>query len=65
MEKTADDIWMSRAKEAKYVPFGAPVLLGYLIALEYQTKNIRIILAGKDTGLSSEIIRERLRATYA
>lgn len=65
LEKTADDIWMSRAKEAKYVPFGAPVLLGYLIALEYQTKNIRIILAGKDTGLSSEIIRERLRATYA
>ena len=65
LEKMADDCWMTVAKEAKYIPFGAPVLLGYLIALEYQIKNIRIILAGKDASLSSEVIRERLRETYA
>ncbi len=64
LEKQSDDLWMSMAKEAKYVPFGAEVLLGYAVALEYEIKNIRIILAGKDARLASEEIRERLRESY-
>jgi len=64
LERNADNAWMQLAKEAKQVSFGAPVLLGYLIAMEYQVKNIRIILAGKDASLSSEVIRERMRESY-
>ena len=64
IEKEADNFWLQKAKAAKYVPFGAPVLVGYMIALEYEVKNIRIILAGKDAGLSAETIKERLRETY-
>ena len=64
IERAADDIWLEKAKKAKYVPFGAPVIIGYLAALEYEVKNLRIILAGKDAGLSSDVIKERLRASY-
>ncbi len=64
IEKTADNIWLEKAKKAKYIPFGAPVIVGYLAALEYEVKNLRIILAGKDAGLDTDVIKERLRASY-
>ncbi|MBO5416280.1 MAG: V-type ATPase subunit [Clostridia bacterium] len=64
IEKAADDLWMERARKAKYIPFGAPVIVGYLVALEYEVKNLRIILAGKDAGLNSDVIKERLRTSY-
>lgn len=64
LEKAADDIWCRVAREARYVPFGAEVAIGYIFALEYEVKNIRIILAGKEAGLSSDMIRERLRESY-
>lgn len=64
LEKWSDDFWMDLARDAKFVPFGAEVLIGYAIALEYEIKNIRILLAGKDAGLDSDVIRERLRKSY-
>ena len=64
IEKTADNIWLEMAKRAKYIPFGAPVVIGYLAALEYEVKNLRLILAGKDAGLAVDVIKERLRASY-
>ncbi len=64
IEKAADNIWLEKAKVAKYIPFGAPVIIGYLVALEYEVKNLRIILAGKDAGLEVDVIKERLRASY-
>ena len=64
LEKLADDAWMKIVKEIKFAPFGAEIAIGYILALEYEVKNIRIILASKDAGLSSDIIRERLRESY-
>ena len=64
LEKYADDVWMKIIKEIKFIPFGAEIAMGYVLALEYEVKNIRIILASKDAGLSSDIIRERLRESY-
>ena len=64
IEKTVDNIYLDIAKEAKTVPFGAEVAIGYIFALEYEIKNIRIILASKDAGLPTEVIRERLRDCY-
>lgn len=64
IEKQTDDAWMRIAKSAKQTPFGAPVLIGYMMAIEYEVKNIRIILAGKDAHLAPEVIRERLRESY-
>ena len=64
LELAAEDCWMDLAREGKFVPFGAEVLIGYAVALEYQVKNIRILLAGKDAGLAPDVIRERLRRSY-
>ena len=64
IEKRADDLWLEQAGKSRYAPFGAEVLLGYAIALEYEVKNIRILLAGKDAGLAPDVIRERLRKSY-
>ena len=64
MEKLADDARMETAKKAKFMPFGAELMIGYAMALEYEVMNIRIILAGKDAGLSADVIRERLRKSY-
>ena len=64
LEKAVDDKLIGIAKEVRYAPFGAEVAIGYIFGLEYEVKNIRIILAGKEAGLSSETIRERLRESY-
>ena len=60
----ADNLWLDKAKSAKRVTFGAPVLVGYIAALEYEVKNLRIIIAGKDAGLPAQTIKERMRASY-
>ena len=65
LERRVDDLWFSVAREAKYISFGAEIAIGYIVALEFEVKNIRIILAGKDAGLSPEVIRERMRDCYA
>lgn len=64
IERLADDLWLTRARGAQYVAFGAEILIGYAVAIEYEVKNLRILLAGKDAGLSAEKIRERLRESY-
>ena len=64
LERVADDELMEVAREAKLVPFGAEILVGYLIGREYEVKNLRILLAGKSVGLGSDALRERLRLSY-
>ncbi len=64
IEVRADNLWMELVREAKYIPFGAEVLIGYAVAVEYEVKNIRIILAAKDAGIAPDGIRERLRKSY-
>ena len=64
VERCADNAWMERVKEAKWTPFGAAVLGGYLIGTEMAVKNVRIVLAAKEAGLSADVIRERVRDSY-
>ncbi len=64
IERRCDDIYMKKVKSTKSLPFGAPLLCAYLVAVEYEVKNLRIILAGKRAGLSGEKIRERVRLGY-
>lgn len=65
LEKRADDLWLEVAKEARHITFGAELAIGYIAALEYEVKNARIILAGKDASLPPDVIKERLRDCYA
>lgn len=64
VEKFSDDMYMEIAKGAKSIPFGPEVAAGYLIAIEYQIKNLRIILDAKLTGKSSDVVNQRLRCAY-
>ena len=64
LERVCDDIYMRKAAEARYVPFGPEVILGYLVGWEVSVKNMRMVLAGKAAGLAPEQIRERVRQSY-
>ncbi len=64
LEKAADDVRMEVARTASYAPFGAQVAVGYAMAMEYETVNLRILLAMKEAGASAEEVSERLRMSY-
>ena len=60
-----DNFYMDRVRGAKMIPFGPAVPAAYLIAREFEVKNLRIILGGKQAGLSPDAIRARVRRGYA
>lgn len=64
LEKEFDDYLVNFIKQAKYVVFGLEPLVGYLIAKEYEIRNIRTIMLGKFNHLLVERIRKVLRQTY-
>ncbi len=63
-EKACDDWIMEFIKGAKGVIFGLEPLIGYLLAKKTQLKNLRIILIGRLSNLSFNLIRAGLRQTY-
>ncbi|MBQ7687928.1 MAG: V-type ATPase subunit [Clostridia bacterium] len=63
-EKYADDAVTELLTAGKSEIFGITPLLGYWFAVNTEILNLRIILSGKATGQSDEIIRERMRKTY-
>ena len=64
VERLCDDAWMEAVRAAKMIPAGPEVLVAYLIACEYAVRNVRILLAGREAGLPTETIRERMRESY-
>ena len=63
-EKLADNHWMSLIMENKFVPMGLEVMIAFLAAHEYEVKNLRILLSGKEAGIPTATIRERIRDSY-
>ena len=63
-ELYCDNYLMDYIKTAKYISFGAEVPMAYLLAKETEYKVISMILAGRQTGLDANSIKERLRALY-
>lgn len=63
-EKLCDDAVSEYLSGAQTVPFGEAPLVGYLAARETEYTNLRILLLGRSTGLSADVIRSRLRAGY-
>ncbi|MBR2722523.1 MAG: V-type ATPase subunit [Clostridia bacterium] len=64
IEREMDSFWMRRIQGVKFVPYGPEVLIAYLLAQEYEVRNLRICIAGKRERLSVEMIRERMRDSY-
>lgn len=63
-EKACDDAVTACAAQAKGVPFGVEVVIGYLVAKEIEFTAVRIIMSGRMAGIDGETIRERLREAY-
>ena len=61
IERAADNFWIASVRQAKWLVFGQEVLLAYLASAEYEVRNLRIVLAGVEAGLSPKIIGERIR----
>ena len=63
-EKACDNAVLAKVGEARSVPFGPQVVIGYVAARENEFTAARIIMSGRMAGLSGDIIRERLRDCY-
>ena len=63
-EKLADNYWMSLILENRFVPMGLEVMVAFMAAHEYEVKNLRILLSGKEAGIATATIRERIRDSY-
>lgn len=63
-ERALDNAYLEAVYAAKKVPFGCEIPFAYLVSAEYNSKNARIILAGKRAGLPAEAIGERMRLFY-
>ena len=63
-EKACDNAVLAKVGQARSVPFGPQVVIGYVAARESEFTAARIILSGRMAGLSGDIIRERLRDCY-
>ena len=64
VERAADDFWMESVKKAKMIPYGEETLVAYLIAAEYEVRNLRIVLAGIEAGIPAGVVGERIRKSY-
>ena len=64
IEKRADDHVSALVRQAKSVVFGAEVPIAYLMAIENESKNLRILLAAKNAGLDGAATRARMREHY-
>ena len=63
-EKLCDDGIAGYLAVAQTIPFGEAPLIGYMAAHETEFINLRILLIGRITGLSNDLIRARLRRMY-
>ena len=61
LERAADEMQLSLIQKTRFVPFGLPVLCGYLLSALYQVKNLRIIFSLRALGSDGAAIRERMR----
>jgi len=64
LEKACDDMLIDLIVPAKYFAFGAEPLVSYVLAKEFEVKNLRAILVGKANGFKEASIHEVLRKGY-
>ena len=64
-ERFGDDALLRYMKAAKLVAFGEQPLVAFIAAKETEIITIRTIMSGRRAGVPLDVIRERLRETYA
>ena len=51
-------------ESARRQTYGAEVIFNFLLTKELEVRNLRILLAGRLTGMPAEEVMKRLRDTY-
>ncbi len=64
LERYFDNIIMEAARQQKFNSFTAAPVIAYYLARKNEFKTVRIILSGKQNGLSEKNIKDRLRDMY-
>jgi V/A-type H+-transporting ATPase subunit C len=64
MEKVMDNTLISVIKEAKFFTLSVETVIGFILGMEFELKNLKLILEGKGNNVSDVVIKERLRETY-
>ena len=64
-ELACDDAVTEFLKRAKLSSFSVKPVIAYLAAVETEITAVRMILTGRLAGIAPDVIRERLRETYA
>ncbi len=61
----ASDEWlMAHARDARNVPFGPERVFGFLLGMQAELQNLKMVLAGRALGVPSDVLTGRLRAVY-
>lgn len=64
VELWCDNQLMEYMRGAKYITFGIEPLVAYLYAMENEFKTLKILIAGKLSGMEAGKIKERMRESY-
>lgn len=65
LERLFDNSLVQYARQTKMTAYGAGNVFAYIMSKENEIRQIRIIMACKINGISTESLRERLRDNYA
>lgn len=64
-EVATDNYLLDMLRPMKYIPFGPERVFGYLCGLTTEVFNLKLVLGGKVHRIENNLLRERLRRTYA
>lgn len=64
-EVATDNYLLDMLRPVKHIPFGPERVFGYLCGLATEVFNLKILLSGKVHRVENNLLKERLRKTYA
>lgn len=64
-EVATDNYLLDMLRPVKYIPFGPERVFGYFCGLAAEVFNLKLLLGGKVHRVENDLLRERLRKTYA
>ncbi|MCK9225887.1 MAG: V-type ATPase subunit [Candidatus Muirbacterium halophilum] len=64
IEKEMDNMLISITKEAKFLTLSVETVIAFVLGIEFELKNLKMILEGKFNNVPETVIKERLRETY-
>ena len=64
-EVATDNYLLDMLRPVKYIPFGPERVFGYLCGITTEVFNLKLLLGGKAHRVENNLLKERLRRTYA